>query len=55
MVCLVNPDRGKAKTIKNWAVYVYLPSLEIVEWKWWTEKAGVSISKFVVGCKEIQY
>jgi len=43
------PDRGKAETIKDRAVYVYLPSLEMVEnWRRRAEKAGVSISKFVV-------
>ncbi|MEM4703588.1 MAG: hypothetical protein QXJ02_00745 [Candidatus Bathyarchaeia archaeon] len=46
---LVKPDRGKTKTIKDRAVYVYLPSLEMVEdWKRQAEKSGVSISKFVI-------
>ncbi|MEM3640607.1 MAG: hypothetical protein QXH37_01620, partial [Candidatus Bathyarchaeia archaeon] len=49
LVGLVKPDRGKTKTIKDRAVYVYLPSLEMVEdWKRRAEKSGVSISKFVI-------
>jgi len=40
---------GKTKTIKQRAIYVYLPSLEMVqEWKMRSEKAGTSISKFVI-------
>ena len=40
---------GKTETIKNRAIYVYLPSLSMVEdWKRQAEKAGTSISKFVV-------
>lgn len=45
------PDthRHKTETIKDRAIYVYLPSLEMVEdWKSRADKAGVSISKFVV-------
>jgi len=43
------PNRGKTKTIKDRAIYVYLPSLEMVEdWKRRAEKAGVSVSKFVI-------
>jgi len=43
------PSRGKTETIKQRAIYVYLPSLEMVEdWKRRAEKAGVSLSKFVV-------
>ena len=43
------PGRGKTKTIKQRAIYVYLPSLEMVEdWKRRAERAGVSVSKFVV-------
>jgi len=39
----------KTETIKDRAVYVYLPSLEMVEdWKGRAEKGGVSISKFVI-------
>jgi len=41
--------RHKTETIKERAVYVYLPSLEMVEdWKRRAEKGGVSISKFVI-------
>ncbi|MGQ9507234.1 MAG: hypothetical protein ACUVTB_05175 [Candidatus Bathycorpusculaceae bacterium] len=44
-----NVDKCKTKTIKDRAVYVYLPSLEmVVDWKRRADKAGVSISKFVV-------
>lgn len=43
------PRRRKTETIKERAVYVYLPSLEMVEdWKGRAEKGGVSISKFVI-------
>jgi hypothetical protein len=43
------PSRGKTETIKDRAIYVYLPSLEMVEdWKAKAEKAGISISKFVI-------
>lgn len=43
------PNRGKTETIKRRAVYVYLPSITMVEeWKSLADKAGVSISKFVV-------
>jgi hypothetical protein len=43
------PNRGKTGTIKRRAIYVYLPSLEMVEdWKLRAEKSGISISKFVV-------
>jgi hypothetical protein len=42
-------SKRKTETIKERAVYVYLPSLEMVEdWKRRADKAGVSISKFVV-------
>ena len=41
--------RGKTETIKERTVYIYLPSLEMVEdWKHRAERAGVSLSKFVV-------
>ena len=41
-------SRGKTETIKQRAIYVYLPSLEMVEdWKRRAEKAGVSLSRFV--------
>ena len=40
---------GKTETIKDRTVYVYLPSLEMVEdWKRRAEKAGVSLSKFII-------
>ncbi len=40
--------RGKTETIKERAIYVYLPSEEMVEeWKSLAKKAGVSLSKFV--------
>jgi predicted transcriptional regulator len=43
------PNRGKTKTIKERAIYVYLPSVEMAEeWKRRAEKAGVSISRFVI-------
>jgi hypothetical protein len=45
-------DRGKRRkteTIKERAIYVYLPSHEMVKaWKKRAEKQGVSISKFVI-------
>lgn len=41
--------RRKTETIKDRAIYVYLPSLEMVEdWKSRAEKSRVSISKFVI-------
>jgi len=43
------PVKRKTETIKDRAIYVYLPSLEMVEdWKQRAEKGGVSISKFVI-------
>ena len=43
------PNRGKTETIKERAIYVYLPSLEMVgDWKSKAEKAGTSISKFIM-------
>jgi len=43
------PNKGKTETIKDRAIYVYLPSLGMVEdWKRRAEKAGVSTSKFVI-------
>jgi predicted RNase H-like nuclease (RuvC/YqgF family) len=43
------PNKGKTETIKDRAIYVYLPSLEMVkDWKRRAEKAGVSVSKFVI-------
>jgi len=42
------PRRKKTDTIKERAVYVYLPSHEMAkEWKGLAKKQGVSISKFV--------
>jgi len=42
-------NRDKTRTIKERAIYVYLPSLEMVEdWKFRAAKAGTSISKFVL-------
>ena len=42
------PSRGKTETIKKRAIYVYLPSEQMVEeWKSRADKAGTSISKFV--------
>lgn len=42
-------EGGKTETIKARTVYVYLPSLEMVEdWRRRAEKAGVSLSKFVI-------
>ena len=41
--------RDKTETIKQRAIYVYLPSIEMAEeWKRKAEKAGISISKFVI-------
>ena len=41
--------RDKTETIKQRAIYVYLPSIEMAEeWKKRAEKAGISISKFVI-------
>lgn len=41
--------RGKTETIKDRAIYVYLPSLEMVRnWKDKARKAGVSVSRFVM-------
>ena len=43
------PNQGKTKTIKQRAIYVYLPSQRMAdEWKEKADKAGVSVSKFVV-------
>jgi len=45
--------KRKTETIKDRAIYVYLPSLEMAEdWKQRAEKGGVSISKFVIECVE---
>ena len=43
-----NKPKTKTETIKKRAIYVYLPSEEMVkEWKDLAKKSGVSISKFV--------
>jgi hypothetical protein len=43
------PNKGKTKTIKKRAIYVYLPSQKMAEdWKNRADKAGTSISKFVI-------
>ena len=43
------PNKGKTKTIKKRAIYVYLPTQKMVEdWKNKALKAGSSISKFVI-------
>jgi hypothetical protein len=43
------PNRGLTDTIKERSIYVYLPTKEMVDsWKSEAEKAGVSISKFVI-------
>ncbi|MDG6978790.1 MAG: hypothetical protein JRN58_06890 [Nitrososphaerota archaeon] len=43
------PNLGKTETIKERSIYVYLPSAEMIEdWKSRAEKAGMSISKFVI-------
>jgi hypothetical protein len=42
-------SKHKTETIKQRAIYVYLPSLEMVqEWKDRSKKAGTSISKYVI-------
>jgi hypothetical protein len=46
---MTKPNRGKTDTIKRRAIYVYLPSLDMIkDWKQRAEKSKVSISKFVV-------
>jgi hypothetical protein len=43
------PNKGKTETIKDRAIYVYLPSLEMAyDWKHRADKTGASISKFVI-------
>jgi hypothetical protein len=43
------PNRGKTETIKKRAIYVYLPSQKMAEdWKSRADKAGSSVSKFVI-------
>ncbi len=42
---------GKTETIKERAVYVYLPSVEMKEqWTKYAEEMGTSMSKFVMEC-----
>ena len=46
---MAKPNRGKTLTVKERAIYVYLPSLEMaLEWKKLAEKSDSTISKFVV-------
>ncbi len=46
---MARQNSGKTETIKERSIYVYLPSTEMVEdWKARAEKAGLSISKFVM-------
>ena len=46
---MAKKDRDKTKTIKQRAIYVYLPSLEMAQdWKDRSKKAGTSISKYVL-------
>jgi mRNA-degrading endonuclease RelE of RelBE toxin-antitoxin system len=41
--------RGKTETIKQRALYIYLPSLDMAEeWKRLAEKDKTSISKFII-------
>jgi len=43
------PNKGKTKTIKKRAIYVYLPSETMAQnWKNKADQAGTSISKFVI-------
>ncbi len=43
------PNKGKTKTIKKRAIYVYLPSETMADnWKNKADQAGTSISKFVI-------
>jgi len=45
---MARQNSGKTETIKERSIYVYLPSIEMMEdWKARAEKAGSSISKFV--------
>ncbi len=46
---MAKKGRDKTKTIKQRAIYVYLPSLEMAQdWKDRSKKAGTSISKYVI-------
>jgi hypothetical protein len=46
---MTKPNKGKTKTIKKRAIYVYLPTQKMSDdWKNKADKAGSSISKFVI-------
>ena len=46
---MARQNRGKTETIKQRSIYVYLPSTKMAgDWKSRAEKAGISISKFVM-------
>ena len=46
---MTKPNKGKTKTIKKRLIYVYLPSQKMAEdWKNKADKAGTSLSKFVI-------
>jgi hypothetical protein len=46
---LAGNERNKTKTIKQRAIYIYLPSLEMTQnWKNRAKQQGTSISKFVI-------
>jgi hypothetical protein len=46
---MAQENKGKTGTIKKRAIYVYLPSLEMIrDWKHRSKKAGTSISKYVI-------
>ena len=46
---MTKPDKGKTKTIKKRAIYVYLPTKKMSDnWKSEAQKSGNSISKFVI-------
>ena len=47
----LSENRSKTETIKERAIYVYLPSHEMVDrWKNLSREHGTSISKFVIEC-----
>ena len=46
---MTKPNKGKTKTIKKRAIYVYLPTQKMAQdWKNKADKANSSISKFVI-------
>ena len=46
---MTKPNKGKTKTIKKRAIYVYLPTQKMAQdWKNKADKSGNSISKFVI-------